>query len=259
MFRALLSKRTEDNDKSFKIPEWIRPDAGAKNRHWTGGGFGLEYRLMGHWRLVFSFPFARDLGYKFIMQADADTFIMEKIGYNLIDHMREKDVWVTNYDLKIPEEREYNMGLPELARYWMISRGRMEGLYVTADNASTAGHGYIKGPVFSHCRPADINGLHTCSELVCRGETWRGWDGEMFSGHYQIFKLDHWFSWEIQDFLQLVIRTGGHIEHRWNEISTQAMIRHMFTPDKHVHIFSDHKIRHGRHPDSCSACLDWMA
>ncbi|GAX77836.1 hypothetical protein CEUSTIGMA_g5278.t1 [Chlamydomonas eustigma] len=248
----------EESDKSWKIPEWIRPERDDTKYHWSAG-FSLEYRLMGHWRLAFSFPFARELGYKYLMQSDTDTYILEKIQYNLIDFMTEKDIWVSNYNWIQYEVRGYNMGLPEIAHYWMATRGGMEGLYVTADNASTAGKGFIKGPLFKHCRPADIHGLHTCSEYVCHGEKWLGWDGEMFSGHYQIFKLDHWFSWEIQDFLQLVLQTGGHIEHRWVDISTQAMIRQMFTPDKNIHIFLDHNIGHGHGSETCNECKDWLS
>jgi hypothetical protein len=39
----------------------------AMQRTWSQG-FQLEYRLMGHWRLAFSFPFVRALGYKYLLQ-----------------------------------------------------------------------------------------------------------------------------------------------------------------------------------------------
>ncbi|KAG1653169.1 hypothetical protein FOA52_009014, partial [Chlamydomonas sp. UWO 241] len=37
----------------------------------------------------------------------------------------------------------------------------------------------------------------------------------MVAGNFNIFSLDWWFSDDVQDFVQLVLRTGAHIEHRW--------------------------------------------
>ena len=63
----------DDSDEaSWKIPEWVRPEKVDNtnvgfNYVWSAG-FSNEYRLMGHWRLGFSFPFAKELGYKYMLQ-----------------------------------------------------------------------------------------------------------------------------------------------------------------------------------------------
>jgi len=197
-------------------------------------------------------------------QLDTDSYLTQNITFNMVEFLRGKDIFLTNNrEIKYGYEiRVYNMGLPELARYWMTTRGGLEGLYVTAENISASGKRYIAGSILKHCRPADITGLHTCSADACSPDRdgWTGWDGHMFSGNNQIFSLDHWFTWEIQDFVQMVLQSGGHIEHRWVDISTHSMIRHMFTPDEKIHILtdidSDHG--HGRNHPKCLPCSDWM-
>ena len=59
----------------------------------------------------------------------------------------------------------------------------------------------------------------------------QGWDAQCLSGNFVIFNLEWWFSWEVQDFLQLVLRSGGHIENQWLDVVTESMISHMFCPE----------------------------
>jgi hypothetical protein len=40
-----------------------------------------------------------------------------------------------------------------------------------------------------------------------------------------------------QDYVQLVVRTGAHIEHRWNELSVQSMMWQVFVPPDKFHAF----------------------
>ena len=65
--------------------------------------------------------------------------------------------------------------------------------------------------------------------------------------------LDWWFSWEVQDFVALVLRDGGHIVHRWVDVATQSMIGHLFCPEENFHVFKDIHIEHGRGP-LCTTC-----
>ena len=71
-----------------------------------------------------------------------------------------------------------------------------------------------------------------------------------------IFRLEWWFSWEVQDFIQLVLHTGLHIEHRWNEQATQAMISHLFLSENRLHLVKEFIIHHGRekHEFDCDPC-----
>ena len=62
----------DSDESSWKIPEWVRPlkvdNTNVGFNHVWSAGFSNEYRLMGHWRLGFSFPFAKELGYKYMLQ-----------------------------------------------------------------------------------------------------------------------------------------------------------------------------------------------
>lgn len=168
---------------------------------------------MGHWRLGFSFSFAKALGYKYSLQTDTDCYALEKITVDLVKEAREKNYSLTNKRHTFLETKGYYMGLPELAQYWITTRlPGMAGTFFTAENASKAG---IKGPILKHCIPQDRSGLRTANTDWGGAAGRQGWDAECIAGHFSVFSLDWWFSWEVQDFVQLVLRTGGHIEHRW--------------------------------------------
>ena len=167
---------------------------------------------MGHWRLGFSFPFAKAMGYKYSLQTDTDAYPMDKITVDLVKEAKEKNYYLTNKNFKFFEGKGFYMGLPELAQYWITTRlPGMAGTFFTAENASKAG---IKGPILKHCIPQDRSGLRTATTDWAGVPGRQGWDAECIAGHFSVFSLDWWFSWEVQDFVQLVLRTGGHIEHR---------------------------------------------
>ncbi len=47
---------------------------------------------MGHWRLAFVFPFARELGYRYLWQTDDDAYLHEPVGFNVLAHMENKSL-----------------------------------------------------------------------------------------------------------------------------------------------------------------------
>ena len=62
----------------------------------------------------------------------------------------------------------------------------------------------------------------------------------------------------MQDFVQLVLRTGGHIEHRWVDVATQSMARHLFCPDaRFLPHHEDFEVHHGR--GVCDVCGEGWA
>ena len=99
----------EDSDKVWKIPEWVRPADKVRQRlnlifvlpyvlphvyscftHRTQVQWSwrrklrnaqYEYRLMGHWRLGFTFPFARALGYKYLLQVGPRSLISSALRF----------------------------------------------------------------------------------------------------------------------------------------------------------------------------------
>ncbi|KAG1654358.1 hypothetical protein FOA52_011292 [Chlamydomonas sp. UWO 241] len=111
----------ESDSRSWKMPTFIRPESA-----WSQG-FSPEYRLMGQWRLAFSFPFARELGYKYMLQADTDTYVVEPIGYNLVVFLKLKDIWMTNRNTWFWEIYDFYKGLPELANFWLFTRVPTDG------------------------------------------------------------------------------------------------------------------------------------
>jgi len=241
----------EDDETNWKVPTWIRPVS-----NWSQG-WPEEYRLMGHWRLGFQFPFVRQLGYSYMLQTDTDVYINMPIKVDLVKEARERRFFLTNRNFTFYEVRRYYKGLPELADYWLTSRTNLDGAHITAENASRAG---IQGPIFRHCNPQDRSGLRTAPTRDAQTPGWSGWDALCIAGHFSIFDLDWWFSWQVQDFVQLVLRTGGHIEHRWVDVSTQSMINHLFCPEANFHTHP-WDITHGHGKDMClgmSCGKDWM-
>ena len=241
-----------EDDRNWKVPTWLRPSS-----NWSQG-WPEDYRLMGHWRLCFSFPFARQLQYKYMLQTDTDVYINEPITVDLVAEARLNNYYLTNRNWTFLEVRRFYKGLPELAQYWLNTRTHLDGQHITVENASSAG---IKGPIFKHCTPQDRSGLRTGTTRDARVPGFSGWDAECIAGHFSIFSLDWWFSWEVQDFVQLVLRTGGHIEQRWVDVATQSMINHLFVSEER---FYTHPwdISHGHGVDTCLKAMlcgkDWL-
>ena len=47
---------------------------------------------MGHWRLLFPYAFADRLGYQYLWQTDDDAAVESDVGYNMVNHAREKQL-----------------------------------------------------------------------------------------------------------------------------------------------------------------------
>mmetsp|Transcript_39883 Transcript_39883/g.88648 ORF Transcript_39883/g.88648 Transcript_39883/m.88648 type:complete len:381 (+) Transcript_39883:198-1340(+) len=226
----------------WEYPAYLRPEG----NNWSKG-FSKDYRLMGHWRLAFQFAFARQLGYQYLFQFDSDTYVKSNIGYNLVDFMRQGGYWATNYWFYFYENLAFFQGLPELARFWLVTRrgGGCNGWDLR-----------VAGPLWNHTHPPGLDGLYTpithcegaASYAIFQNKTWEGYSGWCIAGHYTIWDLEFWFQEDVQDFVHLVLRSGAHIEHRWVDVSTQSMIINMFIPPHKFHIFRDHTIGHGRNP-----------
>ncbi|KAG1655152.1 hypothetical protein FOA52_008357 [Chlamydomonas sp. UWO 241] len=229
-----LIELDEKDSRSWKMPTWIRPE----DKGWSGG-FSHEYRLMGQWRLAFSFPFARELGYKYMLQADTDTFVTHPIKFNMVKHMKDNDLWVTNKPFTFFEGYQYYQGLPELASFWIITRKPTSGNIVNKDNAQ--GYG-ISADLFDTIYPHDITGLRSGEGEPGRNPETdptarKGWMAKLIAGNFNVFSIDWWFSHDVQDFMQLLLRTGAHIEHRWVDVATETMVRDLFCPLSHFHTY----------------------
>mmetsp|Transcript_19382 Transcript_19382/g.49310 ORF Transcript_19382/g.49310 Transcript_19382/m.49310 type:complete len:225 (+) Transcript_19382:878-1552(+) len=195
------------------------------------GGFSDEYRMMGDWRLTFQPAFAKGLGYQFVLQFDSDSYVMEPSKINLVHFMRSKTIWFANNHAFFYEVKGYMQGLPELTAFWIRTR-RFN----------------VKGPLYTKTRPANISGLHTIENAITALEPfWTGWPGRMLSGFFVVIDMHWWFDRWVSDFVELVVKTGAHIEHRWNELSVQSIIWDVFVPEAHSYSFSPVEEIHGGH------------
>ena len=179
--------------KDWKIPE----NAAKRGNRRTFTYFGDDYRLMGHWRLTFAFKYVKSLGHDYLLFTDDDSFVMEPVKENMMSMLKSNHI-STAYR-KLVKDNEPSKALAELTRYFIT----------TNDVKPTM--------LYEDCDPADITGLYT-----------GGWRASVMHGNFMIISVDLWFSPEVQEFLDLVLATGDHIIHRWNEQLVVGMIRLLF-------------------------------
>ena len=206
---------------------------GSRNRTWMGDeSWQLDYRLIGRWRMIYPFHLALELGYKYLLQSDIDVIITDDTLGDAVNTWLERNISIVAFGLgrDIPS---VVVGLAELARYWLVSR-------LSCDLCDKS---LPHGPLFEHCGPPNITGLFSPNwdpeALQAVGWNGVGWDGESVSGAIFAFSVDFWFRDDVQDFVDLVLRNGGHIEHRWNEQATNGMIRHLFIPSERMHLLQN--------------------
>jgi len=191
---------------------------------WIGmpGLFGENYRKMGHWRLAFQFAFADMLGYKYIWQLDDDSYFRTAVGFNMIDYMKQNDLWVAGVKT-LPDPHWVTWGLAEIAR-----------LFLVAERLAPP------GTLFSnHTEPSGLDGLYTVRNDPVRtghpltGDT-GGWSKTIIHGSCMIMDMDKfWWPKHVQRFVELVLQTGYHWRFRWNEQGVMAMVWQMFVPEGH--------------------------
>ncbi len=67
---------------------WILPCNISDNSTWSGRHmFDIDYYIMGRWRLTFAFEFAKEMGYKYNMQYDDDSILLNPITYDIVEKM----------------------------------------------------------------------------------------------------------------------------------------------------------------------------
>jgi len=187
---------------------------------------------MGQWRLVFALPFARRLGYEYMLQIDSDSYVAEPLGFNIIKLMAEKGAWMA-WRHAVQDWTGVCWGLPELARYHIVAeRLHPEFLY-------------------ENCKPKDISGLFTAESTDAPAD--QGWNRLVPVGNFLVMNLQFWFRQDVQKFLKLVLSTGGYFRFRWNEQAVMAMVWHMFLNNTNVHQFSFPY----EHPGRSAAVLGW--
>lgn len=182
---------------------WTFPEVAERRRDKFSSEFSDDYRLMGHWRLVFPFKYMRALGHRYLNFIDDDFAMLEKPKYNIMQEMDNKKL-AFGY-LRLLPDCYVSDALAELARYFIVSNG--------IDFNSTM----LRDDTYSHT----IEGLKT-----------GGWDCTVIYGYFVTISLDFWFRRDVQEFLHLALATGDHVVHRWNEQGVIGTIRQLFgTPE----------------------------
>lgn len=179
---------------------------------------------MGHWRLHVPFAFGKTFGYKYMLQIDTDSAVLERLNFNLIEVMSEGDFQLGAHT--ITEEVAY--GLPELTRFYIV------------------GEQITPATLFDHCQPPNMHGLYTsASETFTNLDTpsQGGWDRSAPYGNFVLYNLDFWFQENVQQYVKFVVSTGGHFRFRWNEQAVVAMVWQLFVPKEKFKQFS-FKYRH---------------
>jgi len=197
-----IDLRAHEQALGWSVPRHVRD-----RKRWTGE-WSEQYRVMGHWRLTVQFHLARTLGYDFLLQVDDDSEFSVAIKDNLFQIM-EKDELKIAGRAAFPDADHVSVGLPELARYFIVTEN------------------FQPSPLlFSHCKPASIDGLVT--EGKDTTEKGSGWDRTSFYGNFVIHSVKFMHEDMVQRFLKLVERSGGHFMYRWNEQATVGMVWQMF-------------------------------
>ncbi len=99
-----------------EIPKssWTLPlDSGDPIKWNYGTLFNDDYYLMGRWRLTFATSFTRAMGYKYILQIDDDTFFMDNIQFNIVEHFRNNNIVWGVRNRYFHEVLDITRGLPE--------------------------------------------------------------------------------------------------------------------------------------------------
>jgi hypothetical protein len=199
---------------------WKIPCGLSSEKNWVvRKHFDIDYYLMGRWRLTFSLDFAKEMGYEYHLQFDDDSMINTMIPYNIIAKFQESKYNMGVFSDLIGEVSHVTLGLPELSYYWL-----------------KVNHFTPKGQIVANLRNKDLNSLNSDN-----------WNRMYHPGYFMIFRVSFWFSWEVQDYLTTILRSGRDIEGRWQEQAVMNMIRLLFVGEKELWVMNEVDIGHDRH------------
>jgi hypothetical protein len=204
------------------LPEtvWRIPCGLIEERHWTlRKHFDVDYYLMGRWRLTFSLDFVKEMGYEYHVQFDDDAMINEALPFDITAKLEEKKFNVALFSDVIYEIPAATLGLSELTAYWL-----------------KINHYTPRGPIFRHTNPHDIHGL-----------TSDGYDRAYSPGYFMLFRVSWWFSPHVQDYLNMILRSGRDVEGRWQEQAVINMMIYIFVTEEERWVIKELDIGHDRH------------
>jgi hypothetical protein len=71
---------------------------------------------LNRWRLTFMYDFVREMGHKFLLQVDDDTFVARKIDFNIVQAFTAKGIGM-GMARKAVDVEDVLLGLVEFTRY----------------------------------------------------------------------------------------------------------------------------------------------
>jgi hypothetical protein len=207
---------------------WLDPWGTEYNEQWNfAASHSRDYYLMGRWRNTFAFSFVKEMGYQYMLQLDDDTFISDPIEFDMVKQLRAEDCVVGVRSVMVTEPEPLVAGLPELVRYWMLTRNFTTPI----------------GPLYERLTPPNISGLYT-----------GGWDRGVMCTCFLVIDVHFWFQEVVQDFVSLILKTGADVEQRWIDQDVENMVLFLFVPWDNVFIFGA-RIFHSKVQMECIADL----
>jgi hypothetical protein len=222
-------RSSQCNNMQFTFPvsflnvseSWKPPATGASGIHhildWGARGFSMDYRRMGHWRLIFQFAFADILGYRYLWQLDDDSFFLEAVTTNMLQYVQQNQLWIAAALVEI-DPHSVLWGLPELTRTFLVAeRLRPAGMLFK-----------------NHTTPPGLQGLYTVTDVPGHHGERGGWSRAVMLGNNVIMDLEKfWWPHLVQKFVELAVHSGYHFRFRWNEQAVISMAWQVFVPERH--------------------------
>ena len=112
---------------SFEFPQlhilpilsesWQVPTNIGSHATWNMNEYTLDYYLQGRWRLTYQMQFCYTLGYKYVLQVDDDTFILNSNHFNIVERMKSEGKVLGVRQRTFTESKRATRGLAEFTRY----------------------------------------------------------------------------------------------------------------------------------------------
>lgn len=190
----------------FEIPDFLNKEEIPELVYLDEDCFSIGYRHMCRFfsGIIFHHPALKE--YDYYWRLDADSFLLDKINYDVFQFMQERYL-------------EYGY-----INIFKDEPGVVQGLWETTKK-------YIEDnnikPKFLH--KFTSNGV---------------WDRSYYYTNFEISNLDFWRSDEFMNYFEYLDRSGGIYKYRWGDAPIHLLAVSIFIPEEHVHKFSDIPYQH---------------
>ncbi len=190
----------------FEIPDFLNREEIPEYIYVGEYEFSIGYRHMCRFMssLIFQHPAIK--GYDYLLRLDTDSFLLDKINYDIFRFMAEHN-YIYGYIHIIKDEPDAVEGL------WEVTKKYIE------DNN-------IK-PTFLH-------------KFLQDGD----WDRSYYYTNFEISRIDFWRSDEFMNYFSYLDKTGGIYKYRWGDHVIHLLAISTFVPENQVHRFSDIAYQH---------------